>query len=165
MIQLKRLGTVVLLAATLIHFGCSSSNQAKATIDSSGGSVAVREDGPVIEVGFPKGALSAEAKIKLTRLETRPHGAAGPAIEIEPHGTVFDKPVTLRFQVTPEDLVAGADPSRLRVAAWDGHAWELLPTRLAPDGAVEGCAAKLLRTMPAILGRIPKRCSIRSRAP
>lgn len=134
----RRLWTAVLLAGTALELACSQANTATSTIGATGGTVSREEDGRGVRVEVPKGALRSERAIKLTRLPTAPPGAVGPAIELEPHGTIFDAPVAVRFQPKPEELAPGVHFGQLKVATLKDGAWELLPTRFPAPGVIEG---------------------------
>ncbi|MGD9642244.1 MAG: hypothetical protein AB7V08_05830 [Elusimicrobiales bacterium] len=63
-------------------------------------------------------------------LKNRSLAAVSEAFEFGPHGSVFEKPVTISLPYRPELLPQGADENALQVAYWNAAAgdWEILPS-------------------------------------
>ncbi len=100
-----------------------------------------------LKVNIPKGAFKGNADLLLTAApeeeqaapekEKRAKAMKGRGIEgvsepyeFGPHGTTFDKPVTISLPYDTASLPAGADPAKLKVAYWNQASgqWEVLPS-------------------------------------
>lgn len=76
-------------------------------------------------------ALAAPEKEKRSNgMKTRGLAAASESFEFGPHGSVFDKPVTISLPYNAEKLPAGSDEAALKVAYWNQASgeWEVLPS-------------------------------------
>ncbi len=100
-----------------------------------------------LKVNIPKGAFKGNADLLLTAApeeaqaapekEKRAKAMKGRGIEgvsepyeFGPHGTTFEKPVTISLPYDAASLPAGADPAKLKVAYWNQGTgeWEVLPS-------------------------------------
>jgi hypothetical protein len=94
-----------------------------AVIGPSGGSLTISaSDDAAIQgtsITIPAGALTAPVTIAIgaTDLQVVSSGALGPAIDFEPSGTLFAKPVTMTI---PVPLASGVSASRVAVMAVEG---------------------------------------------
>ncbi|XWW44978.1 hypothetical protein JYG30_19905 [Fibrella sp. USSR17] len=86
------------------------------TIGPAGGTLS-SADGSMI-LRFPPGALTKETLITAQPVENTAFGGAGVGYEFGPHGTQFNKPVTLSWTYQEEDL-RGSSPDALGIAYQD----------------------------------------------
>lgn len=94
-------------------------------IDKDGGSV-FSEDGR-IELKFPEGALSKKKKISIQSVTNQVANGRGNAYEMEPSGLQFQKPVTLVYHYSEEELT-GTSPE-FKGMAWQDEKgkWQSIP--------------------------------------
>lgn len=131
-----RLHPILLILLGALACGSSDNNSGGGTpggttIGSAGGTV-TSGDGKV-QLTIPAGALSNSISISVTpdtATATTPGSGLvhGSVYDIEPTGTTFATPVTLKFSYTPDELPAGSAPVFLRVNLRDGSTWDSLPS-------------------------------------
>src|SRR5689334_22465431 len=94
-------------------------------IDKDGGKV-FSEDGRM-ELQIPEGALNKKKKISIQSVTNQVANGRGDAYELEPSGLQFQKPVTLIYHYTDEDLT-GTSPE-FKGMAWqdDKGKWQNIP--------------------------------------
>ncbi|MHC4820711.1 MAG: hypothetical protein ACYTDX_03205 [Planctomycetota bacterium] len=104
-----------------------------------GGTVAVEnEESPIAgaTVQVPEGALDEDTTITVTSITSPPapgegeNQLAGPAIDLQPSGLMFNEPVTVTVPYDPDSLPVGADPEtdlRILLLEDDGSFLELTP--------------------------------------
>ena len=94
-------------------------------IDKEGGKV-FSDDGK-IELQFPEGALIKKKKISIQSVTNQVANGRGDAYEIEPSGLQFQKPVTLIYHYSEEELT-GTSPE-FKGMAWqdDKGKWQSIP--------------------------------------
>ncbi|MHB8878047.1 MAG: hypothetical protein ACYC8T_30490, partial [Myxococcaceae bacterium] len=137
-----------LFAALAGGLGCSKKTSeppvppgellASAEVGPSGGSLEVPLARGTVHVVVPPGALADPIRLTARTLLHPPAGAAGPVIELGPHGTNFREPVAVRFTPAPEDLVRGIPASVLQVATLVDGRWSFLPTSYPAPNTIEG---------------------------
>lgn len=126
---------VVLLMLTS---ACERS-EVSAQVGPEGGTLSLRLGRGQVTIEVPPGALDTKLTLTASAVSEVLPGAAGRAIELGPHGTVFKKPVRLRFEPGPGDLPTDMPASRLRVATRAGTGdWEFLPTGFPQPRTIEG---------------------------
>ncbi|MBI3985680.1 MAG: hypothetical protein HY343_02075 [Lentisphaerae bacterium] len=118
------------------------------TIGPSGGNVEYPALG--VRLAIPPGALAQPTRISITPYPGDPPPffdrplppevlraiRVGPAMNLEPHGTRFEKPIEVEVRMSPEavDGMRNA-PSWVEVGCFDGRLWQPLEVRsLSPDG-------------------------------
>lgn len=107
-----------------------------AIVGPSGGTVVTADDN--VELSFPAGALPAEESITISAVPASIPGVEdwSNAVELGPHGTTFDVPVTLSFAVDEAALPAGVPAEALGVYTWEENAWVEVPgSSLSADGS------------------------------
>ncbi len=102
--------------------GTPTGPSASSTVGSSGG-VVVSADGR-LEIEVPDGALASDTTITVQPISATAPGAIGGAYRLGPSEVTFAKPVTVRFKLTPTEVMGTA-------AAFVGVAWQ------QPSGAWE----------------------------
>jgi hypothetical protein len=100
-------------------------------ISASAGGLASTANGK-LKVQIPSGALTQDTAITIRQIAQPASGAIGPAYEIGPTGTLFQRTVTLAFSFAGLSL-DGADPKTLHVATFSGGTW--VPVVSAVDRA------------------------------
>jgi hypothetical protein len=90
-------------------------------ISASAGGLAATVNGK-LKVQIPPGALKQDTAITIRQIDPPASGAIGPAYEIGPTGTLFQRTVTLAFSFAGMPL-GGADPTTLHVATFSGGKW------------------------------------------
>lgn len=86
------------------------------TIGPAGGTLSSADGSMMLR--FPPGALTKETLISAQPVENTVFGPAGVGYEFSPHGTRFEKPVTLSWTYKDEDL-RGSSPQALGIAYQD----------------------------------------------
>ncbi len=78
-----------------------------------------------VSVTIPPGALDDELVIAIVPIEAPLPGSVGQAYEFLPTGTEFDKPVTVSFAYTDDEL-AGRPPSAFAVSTVSDDSWQAI---------------------------------------
>ncbi|MDI7268430.1 MAG: right-handed parallel beta-helix repeat-containing protein [Myxococcota bacterium] len=78
---------------------------------------------PGLKVSVPHDALAASVQLSAVRTTDVPWGNVGPAFEIGPSGTVFERPVTIEFDLSEIDLPPGVVAGSLRVGTVVNGRW------------------------------------------
>src|SRR5438067_649582 len=115
-----------------------SLSEASTAIGPEGGSVRLHLEEGELVVDVPAGAINEPLLITAARRADPPPGAATAVVELGPSGTVFAKPVALRFAIKRGDVAGRIPLALLRAATWADGRWQFLPTQLGADGAIEG---------------------------
>lgn len=98
-------------------------------IDKNGGNI-FSDDGR-LELVFPEDAISKKRKISIQPLTSTVVNGRGPAYHLEPSGIRFEKPVTIIFHYT-EDELSGTLPELKSIAGQDENGkWYLLENVIA----------------------------------
>jgi hypothetical protein len=107
------------------------------TVDAAGGTVSTDDPAGDLNgasVTIPAGALTKPLLISVSSTVTPPLAseddqAAGPAVDLEPSGTIFTTPATVTLPYDLSQLPADATPSdiRIRIVEADGSATEVAP--------------------------------------
>ena len=93
------------------------------TIGVTGGMMS-SSDG-TIQLEIPAGAIAGELSVGIQEITNNAPGRAGKAFRLTPEGTVFSKPVKLRFAYTDEEIV-GSVPQLLSIAYQDAKGvWQM----------------------------------------
>jgi RHS repeat-associated protein len=93
------------------------------TIGSAGGTVTSADGRAILEV--PAGALSAAVCLRVLPASAPPSGAIGSAYTVDPAGTSFAQPATMRLLYDPNAL-GGVAEATLALAKVSGSAWQIL---------------------------------------
>ena len=89
-------------------FGRAEGEETSKEIGKDGGSLATKDG--IVELIFPEGALSKKKKISIQPIINHAINGRGKAYRFEPSGLQFDKPVTIVFHYS-EDEIAGPYPN------------------------------------------------------
>jgi hypothetical protein len=108
--------TPVEYEAAITPVGTPEGDPITKTIGTGGGSIA-SPDG-IVELVIPAGALPANTDITIQPVTNESPGGIGLAYDLLPDGTTFNKPATLTFHYTDED-VNGSNPLFLYIAYQD----------------------------------------------
>ena len=99
---------------------------ATATVGASGGQL--RSPDGKFTLSVPAGALAANTSLTIQPITNTAHGGRGTAYLLGPSGQAFQRPVTLTFAYTDED-VSGTAPEALAIAFQTGERyWQLADT-------------------------------------
>ena len=132
----QRIGMVVLAGASGVSCGSSGGAGGPVTnsmIGPQGGSAASVDGGARVTV--PVGALTTDLAITVGPAAAAPLGAAGPAFDFGPNGTLFALPVELRLSYDPAALPVGIQASQLRLGRAAGGVWEEVDGSRVDEGA------------------------------
>ncbi len=121
--------------------GCGCANRSSkggvaSSIGPEGGHLELTRGQTVARLDVPPGALLRPVELSMDVFPERLPEASGPTIELRPHGTRFEKPVTLSLSL-PRG-VAGIVGRPLHLATQTDEGWEYLPTTSPAPGVLSG---------------------------
>ncbi|MBI5192800.1 MAG: hypothetical protein HZA08_05095 [Nitrospirae bacterium] len=122
---------VIMIAVLLTGCGTSPGNTDSGTANNNpnsigpdGGTV-TSSDGKV-KIVIPSGALNKDTDITFASVNNQPSGNIGIAYEVNPDGTIFNKPVTISITYDEASLPSGVSESGIKLGTVTNNKWEVI---------------------------------------